>query len=216
MLSPRSNAVIRTMLINVQPFLDAVFPNNGKPDSIYAGVEDLDTPFLSAFRIPSIQAAPFNVQCSVSVYLYTLSVIPHTIVPWAIIELLTPSSPLHVYENEIRQTIEKKVTVKQDPGIGVIVPPPNIHIDVGTSSAISTLLSDTIYKTSRGWSEYSVTKDIELHDSDTDSFTKRVWQIKNGDSLIVAHWLTGESSASSNENEQEVGVEEALQKRKFD
>jgi hypothetical protein len=178
-------------------------------------VEDLNTPFLSVLRIPSIQSAPFNVQCSIFIYLLSLSIIPHTIVPWAILELLTPSSSLHVYEKEINEIVTKKVSITQDPGIGVIVPPPDVHINVGMSSTISTLIADTTLKYSRGWSEYSIGKDIVLKDTDTSSFSKREWHIKKGDQVIVAHWLSGESSTSPNEDKQNEAVDKALQKREF-
>jgi hypothetical protein len=217
--SPKSHAVVRTLLINAQPFLDEVFPSKRK-SPVYSEVSDLSTPLLSALRIPSIQSSDADIQSSISLYILSLSLIPHSIVPWAILQVLAPSSTLYVDKKAVLQAAEEKVTVTQEDGIGGISPPPDVHIGIGTKSAVSTLLTDTLNIFARGWNEYTITKDIVLKDEPPiDRLGPKKsddWHLIKGERVIAAHWLvdTCESLARGTERV-DGGVEQALTKRKI-
>jgi hypothetical protein len=217
--SAKSHAVVRTLLINVQPFLDEVFPSNSK-SPVYSEVSDLTTPLLSALRIPSIQSSAADVQSSIFLYILSLSLIPHSVVPWAILQVLTPSSPFHMDKKAVLQTARDKITVTQGEGIGSILPPPDIHIGIGKTSPVSTLLANTVNIFARGWTEYTITKDIILKDETLyDQLGPKQsddWHLMKGDRVVTANWLAGTGEPSTTEMGQaNDSVEQALKKSKF-
>jgi hypothetical protein len=213
--SPKSHAVVRTLLINSQPFLEAVFPKKDSKNFAYAEVEELSTWLLSVLRNDSMQSAPADVQSSVFLYLLSLTLLPHTIVPWAILELFNQNSPLHAYSKEIQEVVDKKVTISQEPGIGVIKPPPTLNINVGTDSAISHLLEEVIAKYARGYNEYYITKNVTLEESEAAGFSKHKWDLEEGDDVVVARWLSDKDGASSVDSKTTASIEEAFNRREY-
>jgi hypothetical protein len=214
LFSPQSKSVVRSLIINIQPFLDAVFPSKREVGLAYEDVEDLESMFLETFRMEAVQKAPENVQNSVIIYVLTQSLVPHSIVPWAILKLLSPSSDIKI--ETLLKEAKKQVEVEEGiwtPNPTGIVPLPDVKIDVNKKSAkIRTLLAETTQEYARGYAAYKVTDDFTLKDPESFSTSASgSWQFKKNDQVIAAKWLSsGELEAPTGEN----AIEEAMKQRK--
>jgi hypothetical protein len=213
-ISPNSKSVVRSLIINIQPFLDAVFPSKREVGLAYEDVEDLESMFLETFRMEAIQKAPDNVQNSVFLYVLTLSLIPHAIVPWALMKILLPSSDIKM--EPLLKEAEKQVEVEGGiwtPEPTGIVPLPDVKINANKNSAsINSLIAETTQEYARGYTGYKVTKDFTLKDPESFSTSASgSWQFLKNDQLIAAHWL---SSAELEVPTGDDAIPEALKQRK--
>jgi hypothetical protein len=192
----------------MQPFLDAMF---GRESSVvYEDVEDLRTLLLLAMWTPSMKSAPQTIQSSVLLYILSLTLLPHNVVPWAILQYLSPWSLLNESKSGIEDTVNKNVKITQEKGFGAVLPAPNLEIKVGTSSPISSLLASCIIKYGCGWDEYVVNKNIDL----TDETTQEKWNIGKGERVIAAHWMNSTDSLACDDATKANVVKDAFEQRK--
>jgi hypothetical protein len=228
--SPRAAAVLRTLSTHVQPFLDAVYAKDDDVNAIamYDDVPDAKTPFLSILRNEELVASPASIQISVLVYLLTLSVIPHVIVPWTLLRLNAPfSSTRKRHAAAVQDAVTHQVLAHQEAGIGAFRPPPVVQVPEKAlnSEAFNGALAESILALARGTTEVDLIDDITISPQATgeersvDAIAPERWHLKAGQTVIAAHWLEdrGLEDAEWSDITDSVGeaVEEALKKRKF-
>lgn len=177
---------------------------------VYEDVEDLSTLLLQAMWTPSLKSAPQTIQSTLFLYLLSLTILPHNVVPWAILQYLSPWSLLNESKSGIEETINEKVKITQDKGFGAALPAPTVEIKVGTSSPISYSLANAIKKYGCGWDEYVVGKDITL----ADETNHGKWNISKGERVIAAHWMSPDFAPFKDTADENV-VQEAFEQRKY-
>lgn len=227
--SPRAAAVLRTLSSHVQPFLDAVYASEEDVATVamYDDVPDSKSPFITILRNKELVKSSAAIQISVLIYLLTLSVIPHVIVPWTIIRLNTSfSSTRKRYADKVEETVRIHVTASQEAGIGAFRPPPTIKFTdkALTSEALNGAIADSLLLLGRGSTEVDLVDDITISPKipgdarSVDSVAPERWHLRAGQNVVAAHWLEDKGIDDAEWSEVtdsiEDAVEEAMKKRK--
>ncbi|KAF2669181.1 hypothetical protein BT63DRAFT_455157 [Microthyrium microscopicum] len=207
LISPRSTAVLRTLSTHIGPFLDAVYATEEQQRTMteYDEVPTTDSPFIAILQTPGMRAAPESMQAAVMLYLLAMSIIPHTIVGWAILQIITPSTKLHgKFSKGLEEVVQTLVSAHQEPGIGAFKPPATVEISskLPAAESLNGLFTETIDLYERGWTEFDVKDDITISSEpkekgdtmDQLSSNKQRWHLRPGDTIVVAPWLAGKSA----------------------
>jgi hypothetical protein len=220
--APRAAAVLRTLSTHVQPFLDAVYAPDDDQTAIamYDDVPHIKTPFVSVLRNKDLVASPSAIQISVVLYLLTLSVIPHVIVPWTLLRLNAPfASARHRHATAVNNIVRDQVLATQEPGIGAFRPPPEVKVSDKAlkSEALNAVVAESILALARGVTEVDLTEDITISpqvegdEKTVDAVAPERWHLRAGQTVVAAHWLEDQSLEDAEWSEITESVEEAVE-----
>jgi hypothetical protein len=231
LLAPRALQVRRALGSHLEPFLDALYAPqlDDLTSAVYGDIETA-SPFLAILKSDIVRSSPSSTQTALLLSLLTRSIIPHTLVPWSILQLLTPTTPQHVHLSQIRAIAATKVKVTQDPGIGSIQPPPDVSIRTGTGTVLNAVLAETAIMYARGWTEFDVLRDVTLSDAAEvpagskaegdekdaqEDGSEYKWLFRQGDRVVATHWLAteGEEVWNNNQDDYTESLPSALQRR---
>jgi hypothetical protein len=212
LLAAHSQAVLRTLLPLLDPILDALkVADDDESASVTAEeLAESKSPFIRALRSKTLVDADYNVRAALLAYILALTVIPHTLVPWAMLQITKPNSNLETRWAGFQKEIDEHVLAKQEEGIGNILPPVSVHVGHSNLRVCRALIADTERLYSCGWDEYSMQENVTLPPENP---------LESGDYLLqkdsrvtAAYWLQEKTLPSPESYEK--SVEDVFKSRK--
>jgi hypothetical protein len=215
MLAPHPQAAIRALHIQLDPFIEAAWERylnyDETENSKALDLIDINTPFLEALGVGAFVSSSREVRATLLSYMLGISILPHTVVPWSILSILSVMNTPAGRET-IAGQISDAVTVEQEHGIGNILPFPTVRFIQDEMKDWQHLVADTTIRFSRGWDECMLEEDVTLSADESEAS----YLLSKGSRVLAAHWLDGSDLADlETEDDQGHPIEEEFQRCKF-